>query len=89
MTPRERVLKTAAEVSAEYYVSVDEMMSPDRINDDVCAARWHTWHRLREEQEYSLTQIARMFGRDHTTIMHGLRRYAAAGPDGVRRARAA
>jgi chromosomal replication initiation ATPase DnaA len=88
-TPTQVMLRIVSEVAAEHFVFQHEILSVERLRDDVAFARFHAWHRLRTEHNYTLPRIARMFKRDHTTIMHGLRRYAEAGPHGVRRRRAA
>lgn len=46
-------------------------------------ARQHAWRLIREDpitRHYSLTDIGRMFGRDHTTVLHGIRNDRARNP---------
>ncbi len=38
----------------------------------VCLARWRVMKRLRADM-FSMTQIGEWFGRDHSTVSHGLR----------------
>ena len=44
----------------------------------VCRARQELWWQIRHhpEREYSYSEIARLFGRDHTTIQHGVAAHA-------------
>jgi len=57
-------------------VSLAELLSPRRGPQAVAARQECMW-RMREETTASLPQIGRALGgRDHTTVLHGLRRYA-------------
>lgn len=44
---------------------------------NVWQRRWSAWAALRFGCKMSLPAIARRFGRNHTTILHGIRRYMA------------
>jgi len=62
------------EVAAKHNLSIDELIGPRRWKHLV-TARLEAYHRLREHG-YSMPQIAnRMGGRDHTTVLAGLRAY--------------
>jgi len=73
-TPGDVRRRILAEVAAETGVPIAEMMGYSRMRP-ICEARWRAWHRLRTETNKSLKQIGDLFGRDHTTVMNGLRRY--------------
>lgn len=62
------------EVAEKHDVCPREMLSASKA-DPVAVARFECWFRMREETAYSLAQIGRFFGRDHTTVFHGLRRW--------------
>lgn len=71
--PRWKVIAT--EVAAKHKVRFSDMLSIRRTRAAV-AARQEAFWRCREETSMSLPQIGRMFGgRDHTTVMHGIRKY--------------
>jgi len=57
-------------VSAEFGISIRELRGPKR-GAIYKEPRRLIWGEL-QERGYSLSQIGRFFGRDHTTIMHGL-----------------
>lgn len=44
---------------------------------NVWQRRWSAWAALRFGCQMSFPAIGRRFGRDHTTILHGIRRYMA------------
>jgi chromosomal replication initiation ATPase DnaA len=60
-------------VAAEHGVLPSELRGPSRFAQFI-EPRRRVWAELRE-RGYSLSQIGRFFGRDHTTIMHGIREY--------------
>lgn len=75
------IVALTGEVAAQHGFTVKQLLSPS-TRHDISRARFVVWHRIREEIRYangrqpSLTQIGRWFGnRDHTTIVHGLKRY--------------
>ena len=61
-------------VAGQHGVTVQEMLS-HRKDRQLCKARWEAMHRIRKETALSLPQIAHIFRRHHTTIMHGIRRW--------------
>jgi hypothetical protein len=64
-------------IVARYGVSVTELASARRSRD-VVRARHHLMWLLRQETHWSLPHIGRFLGgRDHTTVMHGIRRHEA------------
>lgn len=77
-TPRERQLHVVARVAARYGLTAADLLGRDR-RDHVARARWHAWYQLRCQFGSSLNQIGRLFDRDHTTILYGLRRLRETG----------
>jgi chromosomal replication initiation ATPase DnaA len=73
----------AAEVAAQRGVPLHDLCGRGRTRS-VARARQEVWWRIRHHPEryLSLPEIARLFGRDHTTILAGIeahsRRLAAA-----------
>ena len=62
------------EVSAETGVSVAQILSPLRAYPVVEARNWVMWW-IREDSGLSTTAIGRVLNRDHTSVLHGLRRF--------------
>lgn len=56
----------------EAYLSPEDVLGPKR-RTPIVRARWRVWVRLRA-YGYSLPGIGRQTGRDHTSILHALRR---------------
>jgi len=70
----------AAEVAAKHGLTVEELRGPAR-GFKVAHPRQEAMARMRAETSQSLTAIGRYFGRDHTTVMHGVRTHNAAEAD--------
>lgn len=67
------------DVARKHGMSFAELTGHSR-RQKVVKARWEAMHQLRERTTLSLPQIARRLGlHDHTTVIHGLRRYRADG----------
>lgn len=64
----------AMEVGRKYDVTLDEMMSSVRRHNFVLA-RHEAWWRMRHELGHSYPRIGRAFGKDHTSIVHGVHSY--------------
>ena len=77
MTPL--VARLVAVVADETGISVEAIAGRDR-HAPIAAARHAVWTRLRVEHGWSWPAIAREFGRDHTTVMYGVRRALANQP---------
>lgn len=60
------------QLAIDHSVAARAILSRDR-NKYVVAARFHLWAVIRWTLDMSLQEMARLFGRDHTTIMHGIR----------------
>lgn len=74
--PRATSAEIIKEVSLKHHVSVEEIVSQIR-SAWVVAARFEAMYRIREERHLSWAQIGRLFGRDHTSVLHGWRKHKA------------
>jgi hypothetical protein len=73
LTPVQQILK---EVAEKHGVTVKDIKGKCRKLKCI-RPRHEAAYRIRMEQGFSLPQIGRVLGfRDHTTILHGIRRYA-------------
>jgi len=63
-------------ISDEYKFTVKELRGPGRSHC-YSEARRVIWSELKR-RGYSLPQIGKFFGRDHTSILHGLKAHGAA-----------
>lgn len=59
-------------VAEAFDVPLDEVLTNSRVVELV-EARWVIAYVLRTNRRMSLSAIGRRLGRDHTTVMHGLR----------------
>jgi chromosomal replication initiation ATPase DnaA len=76
-TPSEHAaLAIAAAVASEQGVSLTEIRSPGR-SADLLRARQQIAVEARRVAGASLPEIGRVINRDHTTVLHCLRRFAA------------
>ena len=71
MTPRERVHSIVRDVAAEYEVAAKDIFGTTRLRP-AAWARQEVFRRL-NDFGYSLSWIGRVFDRDHTTVLHGVR----------------
>ena len=62
----ERIMEAVANY---FYIPVEQMISQNR-SKDVAYPRQMAMYMIRQELEYSFTDIAKIFKRDHTTVMH-------------------
>ena len=62
----ERIMEAVANY---FYIPVDQMVSANR-SKDVAYPRQMSMYMIRQELEYSFPDIAKIFKRDHTTVMH-------------------
>jgi chromosomal replication initiation ATPase DnaA len=63
-------LGLAQTIAEEQHVELDSMLAPGRMSDAV-RARHELWRAIRE-LGFSYPAIAKIFGVDHTTVMHGV-----------------
>lgn len=73
------IVAIAREVAEQHGFTVDQLVGPSPRHD-LARARFCAWNRIRTEVRFrglppSLPQIGKWFGRDHTSILHGLRRF--------------
>ena len=59
------------QIAASYHVTAEQIAGRQRT-DLVAAARKHLWAELRS-RGFSYSELGEMFGRDHTTILQGIR----------------
>jgi chromosomal replication initiation ATPase DnaA len=71
-TPREATLALVDWVARTHSVTLEDVMSRSRERA-IAVARQEVFWRLYMGGKSSI-QIGRMFGRDHTTVLHGIRR---------------
>jgi chromosomal replication initiation ATPase DnaA len=65
------------QTAAKYGMTVDDLKSAKRTRA-YCQPRFEFYWRARRETSLSLPQIGRISGgRDHTTVLHGVRKYEA------------
>jgi len=79
MTPRERNFTIIREIAMQHGVTVETIMGRSRDPQDV-RARWAAYAAVKHRRGLSHCAVGRVFGRDHSTILHGIRN---AGGDGV------
>ena len=76
-----RARKVLSDVAEARGVTLVDMLGEDRVRP-VAFARFEAMWRLRElrapdgRRLFSLPRIGRLFGRDHTSVLHALRRHA-------------
>ncbi|CDP50689.1 hypothetical protein [Devosia sp. DBB001] len=63
-----------AECAAKYGVSVKDILSMRR-NKDIVSARYEAMWRMRQETTMSYPQIGAKLGRDHSTVVHAIKRH--------------
>lgn len=66
--------RIALEVGLRYDVTLPQMMEDLRYRD-IVQARWETWYRIWRELGHSYPRIARAFGKDHSTVLYGVRKH--------------
>jgi chromosomal replication initiator protein len=72
-----RAKRIMAETAALYGVSVIDLKS-ERRDALTCRARQHCYWTMRHETTWSLPRIGKMMGgRDHSGVIHGVRRHQA------------
>jgi chromosomal replication initiator protein len=70
MTPAERRKIHVMEVCSEAGVSLQDVMGSSRLAN-ICRVRQRLFYDFRKDG-MSLPEIGRFFGRDHTTVLHGI-----------------
>lgn len=74
------VMEVVEAVAELHDVTVDEILI-ERLKKRASWARFNVWHHLHSEapKRYSLSWLGRKFGRDHTSVMHGIAQWEAKG----------
>jgi len=81
-----RVADIVGDVERLHDLPNGTLLRPCRLTR-VVRARWEAWSRIHAETRfdgsaiYSYAEIGRLFGFDHTTVIHGCRRHAALNVD--------
>lgn len=81
MTRNELIRAILVEAAQHHGVTVAALKGPRRYRD-ICLARWRAMFRLRSlrrpdgSTRFSLPQIGEFLALDHTTVLHGIRRYS-------------
>lgn len=71
VTNGERIL---IETAAKHKISIKDLRSSAKYSK-IVNARWECMYRLKVELNLPLTAIARFMNRDHTSVLHALRKY--------------
>lgn len=67
--------KIVLDVCDKHKITVGQIMSNQRAKH-IVAARFEAFYRLSTETKFSLPKIGKLFGgKDHTTVLHGVRKY--------------
>lgn len=53
-------------------VTIEDITGPSRVRH-ICIARWDAMRQMRD-RKLSTPRIGQLLNRDHTTVLHGLRR---------------
>lgn len=75
--PPEPVMSIARRILDQHYpgISMGEIKGPSRAGRLVLA-RWHIYSVIHEERpDVSVAAIGRIFNRDHSTVLHGIRKF--------------
>lgn len=73
-TGRAKLIRIVREVAEFHWLPPSLILSAVRTAG-VCAARQECMWRARQETTYSLPQLGVFFGRDHATVLYGIRRH--------------
>ena len=74
--PVKRMADIAAEVAQANGLTLAELKSRNRAQR-IARPRQEAMAKIHQTGRYTLTQIARFFGMDHTTVLYGVRQYEA------------
>lgn len=76
VTPHGRIALVIARVAAEYGVTADDIMGDVRSRN-ISWARHAAFYAVKAATGASLLRLGRIFNRDHSTILHGIRMHKA------------
>jgi len=66
------LLSLVKRLAAAHHVTVDELLGPDRMSGP-SHARQALWSHLHENGGWSYPRLGKVFGRNHCTILYGIR----------------
>jgi len=67
-------MRIVEEVAEKHQVTIRHLMNPGR-DIKLVRARWEMFYRLHTERGMSKNDIARRTNKNHTTVMHGIKKY--------------
>lgn len=65
-------IELVAQIARTHGLTAADLIGPSKVRS-VCIVRWRAMKALRDKGR-SLSSIGRILNRDHTTVLHGLRR---------------
>ena len=71
--PRARARNIISVVAHRHRMTVDRLMTA--TERDATVARQEAMHEVRRQLRWSYPHLGALFERDHTTVMHGVRRH--------------
>lgn len=74
---RNKALQIAIEIAREHGKTLAQVLSRSR-RSELVLPRHQAWLRCQDELGLAYTEIGRLFCRDHTTVMHALKKLRAA-----------
>ena len=80
ITPRDRTGAIIEAVARKHGIDAKAILGARRTKA-IVDARWEAVWEVKKATGFSLLHLARIFNRDHTTILSSLRRYAEKNPD--------
>jgi len=72
ITPRQKNLNDIAEIAEEHGYTIHDILGPSRLMHLVSVRR--KCMVMLREKGYSTTEIGRIMNRDHTTVVHSLKK---------------
>lgn len=82
MTPRDHSMEIIREIARQHGVSPEAILGRSRYPKDI-KARHAAYAAVRERKGISYPAVGRIFGRDHTTVLSGVRKHGNDGLAGV------
>jgi SOS response regulatory protein OraA/RecX len=70
---RRELLGLVRDLALSRHVTLEELEHRGRSSRRVSRARWEVWAEMRR-RGFSYSEIARVWGVHHTSVMHGIRR---------------
>ena len=70
------LLKPMLKTCSKHAVTLRDVYGPSRT-PSIVVARWEVWSWLQTSKKKSSSEIGRAFGRCHTTVLHGVKKFRA------------